>query len=45
VDAEGLFEAIRGVLDSTEKMTLQAVFLEFVDRLRKRTQTNSDYTE
>jgi hypothetical protein len=45
MDAEGLFAAIRGVLGSIEKMTLQAVFLEWMDQPTKDIQTNGDDTE
>jgi hypothetical protein len=45
VDAEELCEAVRWVPESTEKVTLQAAFLEWIDRLRKCTQTNNQYTE
>jgi hypothetical protein len=45
IGAEGLFEAVRGVIDSIETVTLQAVFLGWMDRLRMYIQTNSDSTE
>jgi hypothetical protein len=34
-DADQLLAAIEGVLEGIEKVTLQAVFLEWMDRLRK----------
>jgi hypothetical protein len=39
------FEAVRGVLDSIENVILQAVFLEWLDRLRKCTQAIGEYAE
>jgi hypothetical protein len=44
-DADQLLAAIEGVPEGIEKVTLQAVFLEWMDRLRKRIATNGDYTE
>jgi hypothetical protein len=44
-DADQLFAAVEGVLDSIEEVTLQAVFLEWMDRLRKCIATNREYTE
>jgi hypothetical protein len=43
--AEKLVEAVPGVLNSIEKRTLQAVFLEWMNRLRKGVQPNSPCTE
>jgi hypothetical protein len=31
-DADQLFVAVEGVLEGTEKVTLQAIFLEWMDR-------------
>jgi hypothetical protein len=45
VDVEEFSEAIRGVLDSIAAVTLQALFLESMDRVRKCIQTNGNYTE
>jgi hypothetical protein len=45
VDAEDLFEAVRGVVASIESVTFQAGFLEWVDRLRECIQTNGEPTE
>jgi hypothetical protein len=44
-DADQLLAAVEGVLEDIEKVTLQAVFLEWVDRLRKCIATNGAYTE
>jgi hypothetical protein len=44
-DADQLLAAVEGVLEGIEKVTLQAVFLEWMDRLRKCTATNWEYTE
>jgi hypothetical protein len=45
VDGEELFEAVRGIVDSIDKVALQVVFLERMGRLRKYIQTNGEYTE
>jgi hypothetical protein len=45
VDADELCEAVRGILNSTQKVTLQAVFLELMDRLRTCIQVNSESTK
>jgi hypothetical protein len=45
MDSEEPFEAVRAALGSIEKVTLQALFLESMDRLRKCIQTNGEYTE
>jgi hypothetical protein len=45
MDAEDRFDVVRAVLDSSEKGTLQAVSLEWMDRLRKAIQANGNYTE
>jgi hypothetical protein len=45
VDAEELCETVRTVLDSIEKVILQAVFLEWMDRPRKYIQTDGERTE
>jgi hypothetical protein len=44
-DADQLLAAVEGVLDGIEKVTLQAVFLEWMDRLKKYIATNGEYTE
>jgi histone-lysine N-methyltransferase SETMAR len=41
-DADQLLAAVEGILEGIEKETLQVVFLEWMDRLRKRTIINSD---
>jgi hypothetical protein len=43
-DADQLLVAVEGVLEGIEKVTLQTVFLEWMDRLRKCIATN-EYTE
>jgi hypothetical protein len=42
VDAEEFFEAVRGVIDIIEKVTLQEVFREWTGRMRKCIQTNGE---
>jgi histone-lysine N-methyltransferase SETMAR len=44
-DAVQLLAAIEGVLEGTDKVTIQAVFVEWMDRLRKCIATNGDYPE
>jgi histone-lysine N-methyltransferase SETMAR len=44
-DANQLLAAVEGVLEGINKVTLQAVFLEWMDRLRKYITTNGEYTE
>jgi hypothetical protein len=44
-DADQLLAAVEGVLEGIEKVTLQIVFLEWMDRLRKCIATNGEYTE
>jgi hypothetical protein len=44
-DADQLLAAVEGFLEGIEKVTLQAVFLEWMDRLRKCIVTNGEYTE
>jgi hypothetical protein len=44
-DADQLFAAVKGVLEGIEKVTLQTVFLEWMDRLRKCIANNGEYTE
>jgi hypothetical protein len=44
-DADQLLAAVEGVLEGIKKMTLRAVFLEWMDRLRKCIATNGEYTE
>jgi hypothetical protein len=41
-DADQPLAAVEGVLESIEKVTLQAVFLEWMDRLRKCIATNGE---
>jgi hypothetical protein len=38
-------KVVRGVVDGIEKGTLQAVFLEWMDRLRKCTAANGGHTD
>jgi hypothetical protein len=45
VDAEEPFEAVQSVFDSIEKVTLQAMFLEWMDQLSKYVQTAGECTE
>jgi histone-lysine N-methyltransferase SETMAR len=44
-DVYHLLAVIEGVREGIEKVTLQAVFLEWMDRLRKCITTNGKYTE
>jgi hypothetical protein len=44
-DADQLPAAVEGVLEGIEKVTLQAAFLEWMDRSRKCIATNGNYTE
>jgi histone-lysine N-methyltransferase SETMAR len=44
-DADQLLAAVEDVLEGSEKVTLQAVFLEWMDRLRKCTAINGQYPE
>jgi hypothetical protein len=44
-DADQLLAAVEGALEGIEKMTLQRVFLEWMDRLRKCIAANGEYTE
>jgi hypothetical protein len=44
-DANQLLAAVECVLEGIEKVTLQAVFLEWMDRSRKCIATNEEYTE
>jgi hypothetical protein len=44
-DADQLLTAVEGVLGGIEKVTLQAVFLEWMDRFRKCIAVNGEYTE
>jgi hypothetical protein len=41
-DADQLLAAIKGVLEGIEKVTLQAVFLEWMDQLRTCIATNGE---
>jgi hypothetical protein len=44
-DATQLLAAGEDVLEDVEKVTLRAVFLEWMDRLRKCIATNGEYPE
>jgi hypothetical protein len=44
-DADHFLAAVEGVLEGIEKVTLQAVFLEWMDQFRKHIVTNGEYTE
>jgi hypothetical protein len=44
-DAGQLLVAAGGVLEGIEKMTFQAIFVGWMDRLRKSIATNGEYTE
>jgi histone-lysine N-methyltransferase SETMAR len=44
-DTDQLLAAIEGVLEGIEKVTLQAVFLEWIERSGKCIATNGEYTE
>jgi hypothetical protein len=44
-DADRLLAAVEDVLEGIEKVTLQAPFLEWMDRLSKWIATNEEYTE
>jgi hypothetical protein len=44
-DADQLLAAVEGIREGIEKVTLQGVFLEWMDRLRKCIITNGKYTE
>jgi hypothetical protein len=44
-DADLLLAEVEGVLEGIEKVTLQAVFLEWLDRLRKCIAANGEYPE
>jgi hypothetical protein len=44
-DADQFLAVIEGVLEGIEKVSLQAVFLECMDRLRKCIAANGEYTE
>jgi transposase len=44
-DADQLLAVVEGVLEGIEKMTLQAVLLEWIDRLKKSIATNGEYTQ
>jgi hypothetical protein len=44
-DAYQLLAAVEGVLEGIEKVALQTVFLEWMDRLKKYIATNGEYTE
>jgi hypothetical protein len=42
-DADQLLQTILALLNGIEQATIQAVFLEWMERLRKSTQVNRDY--
>jgi histone-lysine N-methyltransferase SETMAR len=44
-DADQRLAAVEGVLEGIEKVTLQGVFIEWMDRLRKCIAANGKYTE
>jgi hypothetical protein len=44
-DADQLLAAVEDVLEGIEKVSLQTVFLEWMDPLRKSIATNGEYTE
>jgi hypothetical protein len=44
-DADQLLATVEGFLEGIEKVTLQVVFLGWMDRLRKCITTNGEYTE
>jgi hypothetical protein len=44
-DADQLLAAVEGVLEGIEKVTLQVVFLEWMDGLRKCIFPNGQYAE
>jgi histone-lysine N-methyltransferase SETMAR len=44
-DVDQLLATVEDFLEGIEKVTLQAVFLEWMDRLRKSMTTNGEYTE
>jgi hypothetical protein len=44
-DTDQLLAAVEGVLERMEKVTLQAVFLERMDRLKKCIAANGEYIE
>jgi hypothetical protein len=44
-DADQRLAAVQGIRESIEKVTLPAVFLDWMDRLKKCVATNGKYTE
>jgi histone-lysine N-methyltransferase SETMAR len=44
-DADELLDAVQRILEGIEKATLQAVFLEWMERLEKCIDTNGEYVE
>jgi hypothetical protein len=44
-DADQLLAPVEGILEGIDKLTLQAVFLEWMDRLRKCIAASVEYTE
>jgi hypothetical protein len=44
-EADQLLAAVAGVRKGIEKVTLRAIFLEWMDQLRKCLATNGEYTE
>jgi hypothetical protein len=43
--ADEFFRAIHQVLEGINKVTLEAVLLEWIERLERCTTTNGDYTD
>jgi hypothetical protein len=44
-DADELLEAVQSILEGIEKVTLQGVFLEWMDGLKKCIAINGEYTD
>jgi hypothetical protein len=44
-DADELFGTVQGIVDGIEKMMLQAVFLDWIERLEKCITTDGEYVE
>jgi hypothetical protein len=44
-DADQLLAAVEGIREGIEKVILQAIFLEYMNRLRKCITTNGEYPE
>jgi hypothetical protein len=45
LDREALLEAIRHILEGTEKVTLDRIFLVWMERLEQYIKTNGEYVE